>query len=530
MTDVHDADVIIVGAGIGGLTAGAFLAATGKRCVVLDRHHVVGGNISAFTHEGFEFDVGTHYVGDCGPGGLIPSIYGALGLGDAIKWRPLDPDGFDRYVFPDATYDIPAGLDHLEARLLDWFPGERSGVEGTCQWFADINEGFKSLALGQPTEKAMLLFQERETSLTELFARFGLSPRARAVIGGQHLLYGAGPATASALTHAAALMHYMSGAFYPQGGGQRMSDLLAEFIRSHGGEVHLRHSVEQILVEGGRAVGVRVRPPAHERRAGAPTELHAPVVLSNADLKRTCLELVGEEHLPPAWVEQIRSLRMGPPMFVVYAVLDRDLAAEGYPNANQFVLSGDDGDVDYRALDRGEMATDPTLFISIASLKDPTNTKLCRAGQTNLQVMALAPHQHEYWGLNRGPAAGERYRKHPAYLDRKAELAELTLKLAERAIPGLTESIVYQETATPATHERFVRSTEGTSYGFAPTVDQGMDKRPAPITPLPGLFLAGQGLMPGHGIAACMTSGVMAAAAISGEPLLDVLRGNRSLV
>ncbi|MCZ7528711.1 MAG: NAD(P)/FAD-dependent oxidoreductase [Acidimicrobiia bacterium] len=520
----HDADVVIVGAGIGGLTAAAYLQATGRRCVVVDRHAVVGGNVSTFTHHGFEFDVGTHYVGGCGPGGLVASILGGLGLDERVRWRELDPDGFDRFCFPDATYSMPRGLERWRDRLAGWFPAEREGIDAYCSFVAGVAEAVAAVTDGGPMEKLALLLEHRDTTLGSLFDGLGLSPRLRAVLGAQHLVYGVGPARVSAVVHALVAGHYLDGAFYPEGGGQALSDALAGFVRDRGGEILLRTPVERILVEGGRAVGVALRPASPHRRRGVPDEVRAPVVVSNADLKRTVSELVGEEHLPADWVGRIRGLRMGPPLFVAYLVLDRDLAAEGHPNANAHVLAGDDVDAEYDALARGDLVDEPTLFLSFASLKDPTNARLGGPGRTNLQVMALVPPDPAFWGLERGPAAGERYRRNPAYRERKHELARRVVRLAGRAVPGLEESVAYLETATPITHERFVRSTGGTSYGFELTPDQSLDRRPGPVTPLPGLFLAGAGTLTAHGIAACMASGLAAAEAVTGEPLARTVR------
>lgn len=524
MSDRWDADVVVVGAGIGGLTAAAYLQAVGKRCVVVDRHYVVGGNVSTFTHHGYEFDVGTHYVGDCRPGGLMPSVYAGLGLEDRFAWRELDPDGFDRLYFPDAQYAIPRGLDRFRARLHEWFPSEKAGIDGYCTFVADARAGLEALGRGVIDEKAALVFEHRDTTLTQLCDRLGLSSRLRAVLGGQHLVYGVAPSKVSAVLHTMVLNHYIDGAFYPEGGGQVLTDTLADSIRENGGEILLRTPVERVVVEGGRAVGVQIRPPSPDRARGVPTEIRAPVVLSNADLKRTVFELVGQEHFPSDFAARVGAMRMGPPLFVAYVVLDRDLAVEGHSSGNAHVFGETDFETEYAALDRGELVDDPTLFISFSSLKDPTNPRLCKPGQTNFQVMAMVPSEHAFWGLDRGPAAGERYRRNPDYVDRKHALAERLLRQAERAVPGLCGSVAYLETATPPTHERFVRSTGGTSYGFQLTIDQTMERRPAPASPLPGLFFTGAGTTTGHGIAACSLGGVMAAEAISGEPLLAAVR------
>lgn len=524
MSDHWDADVVVVGAGIGGLTAAAYLQALGKRVVVVDRHHVVGGNISAFTHHGYEFDVGTHYVGGCRPGGLIPSVYAGLGLEDRITWSELDPDGFDHLYFPDAAYSVPRGLDRFRERLHEWFPTEHAGIDGFCKFVTDVRSALDAVSQGQFDERVGVLMEHRDTTLNELFDGLGMSLRLRMVLAGQHLVYGVAPSRVSAILQAMVLDHYIDGAFYPEGGGQVLTQVLAEAVRDHGGEIILRTPVEEIIVEGGRAVGVRIRPPSPDRARGIPEEIRAPVVLSNADLRRTVLDLAGAEHFPADFVARLRDMRMAPPLFVAYVVIDRDLRAEGYSNGNAYVFGHTDFDAEYEAIAHGGLVDEPTLFCSFSSMKDPGNEKLCRPGQTNFQVMALVPPDYEYWGLHEGPVAGERYRRNESYNDRKHALAQRMVSQAERAIPGLTGSIAYLETATPITHERFVHSSGGTSYGFELTPDQTADRRPAPVSPLPGLYFTGQGITTGHGIAGCLMGGVLAAEVISGEPLSATIR------
>ena len=98
-----DADVIVIGAGPGGLACAAYLSALGKHVVVVDRHTVPGGNMSCFTHrdpatgEEYEFDVGLHYLGDCGPRGSIPSVLDPLGV--RPDYLPMDASGYDTLPF-----------------------------------------------------------------------------------------------------------------------------------------------------------------------------------------------------------------------------------------------------------------------------------------------------------------------------------------------------------------------------------------------------------------------------------------------
>jgi all-trans-retinol 13,14-reductase len=503
----QEADVVIVGAGLGGLTTAAYLAESGRRVVVVDRHSVAGGNGTVFVHHGYEFDVGLHYIGDCGPGGVIPGVLEPLGI--LLDYRRMDPDGFDTFLFPDgSSFRVPEDVDRFRERLVATFPDEAAGIHQYLELVTAIDRELTGAGPGET------VIGHLDDTLGDVFDRLGLSTRLRTVLSGQHGTYALPPSRASLLLHAVLSMHYLKGAYYPEGGGQVIADRLAEVVRSRGGCIHLQTPVEQILVEGGRAVGVRLHVPSARRAQGIPDEIRAPVVVSNADLKRTVVELVGTEHLPTEFVERVTGYEMTLPLFVVYLILDVDLAAEGIPNTNLWLLD-DDLEEQYATLGAGALPDRPMTYITSASLKDPTNERLCRPGQTNVQIMTLVPGDHAFWGLHGGgPTAGERYRTNADYRARKAQVRDVLLERAEAAIPGLRRHIVHEECATPVTHERFVRSTGGTSYGIACTPQQFALNRPRYETPLPGLYLVGASTFQAHGVGGVLAGGRGCASAI----------------
>jgi all-trans-retinol 13,14-reductase len=243
-------------------------------------------------------------------------------------------------------------------------------------------------------------------------------------------------------------------------------------------------------------------------------------VVSNADLKRTVLELVGAEHFAPETVERVRAYRMALPLFVVYLGLDVDLAARGLPNTNYFLWGSYDVEGIYARLEAGEIPSDDFVYVTVASLKDPASRHLAPPGHSNLQIMTMVPREYHLWHVERGPAEGGVYHRDPEYRRRKAALAERLLAAAARVIPDLREHIDWRESASPVTQERFTHSTGGTSYGIELAVDQAGPLRPGPATEIPGLFLAGASTPSGHGIANVLRSGVMAASAVLGRDLL----------
>jgi phytoene dehydrogenase-like protein len=531
-------DAIVVGSGLGGLACAAYLCAGGKRTLVLEGHAVAGGNSQVFRRtvrgSAYEFDVGIHYIGECDRDGLITHILGGLGLAERIVFRPLDPDGYSTLLFPGLRFRIPAHWDRYRARLCQTFPAEAEPLGRVVDLMREVARQGRRLQ-NDETSPAELLSRPTAFAqwglrpVTELFAAHGLSQAAQAVLLGEQGDYAVRPSKTPTVLAAGLTDHYMRGAFYPEGGGQVLAARLVEAIRAHGGALRTRAPVACIRVEGGRAAGVTL--------AKSGERIDAPIVVSNADLKRTVLELVGAEHFPAPVVERVRSFRMSLPLFTTYLDLDLDLAALGMPNTNWWIWGSTDLEGIYDELERGRMPGVPLAYLTAATLKDPTNRRATPRGHTSVQIMTLVPREYATFGVAEGPHAvgSNRYHRDPVYRARKTALIEQLLAAAEQVVPGLREHVVWQEAATPLTQERFTHSTGGTSYGIEAACDQIGPLRPGAETAVPGLYLCGASTASGHGIANVLRSGVVAAGAILELDLLGLVRsgerlGDRSLL
>jgi phytoene dehydrogenase-like protein len=320
--------------------------------------------------------------------------------------------------------------------------------------------------------------------------------------------------------HAMVTAGYLAGAYYPEGGGQTISTHLVDSIERQGGKILLRAPVTKILVEHGRAAGVEF----DSHHLGR-SRVHAPVVISNADLKRTFLDLIGTEFVKPRTVRRIQGYEMAPALGVLYLGIRRDLRAEGMPNTNFWIHPTYDPEPLYAEARGGRFHPRPVCFVFSSSLKDPGNRRAAPEGHSNLELVTVVPSQPEAWGTTIQEMADGTYEKNPVYLQTKQALADRLLVAAERVLPGLRRDVDCCEVSSPMTHTRFTGSTGGTSYGIALIPKQFLFHRPGPATEISGLYICGASAMAGHGIPGAMWSGVLAASRIVGNQVLEDVMG-----
>ena len=481
-------DAIVVGSGIGGLSAAGLLAIVGrKRVLVLEKHTEPGGLTHTFRRDGAVWDVGVHYVGEMRSGTMARGLIDLLSSGN-LEWNRL-PHEFERFVYPGFTFTVPSDPGEYLAKLIVTFPHEKRALE---RYFADVhrvsswNVGrFAARFMGGSIAKIIHFFGRKTYKMANQTTQHNLNrhfrdPRLKTLLTSQWGDYGLLPQKSSFAIHALIVTHYLHGASFPQGGSGRIARTFEATLERHGGRVLVGMDVQEILVEGNRVVGVRVI----DRRGPKDVErtFSTSLVISNVGAEVTFTRLLPRRPDVAALVkpslDALAKLPEGSSAVTLYLRLKEDPQELGIHGENVWINSTWD--------DESTHASTPFLealnrvYVSFPSTKSGT------AGPHTAEIVAHARwSDFEKWaGLPKGCRGTD-------YVQFKERISHRLLDVAEQAIPGLKKAVVYAELSTPLTVNHYTSAPEGRIYGppAVPFADQALSD--VPRTPLEGLWLSG---------------------------------------
>jgi phytoene dehydrogenase-like protein len=452
-------DTIIIGAGIGGLTAAAYLVKAGFRVLILEKSPHPGGTAYEYNRKGFAFPMGP--LGFSSPG-LIQNTLTNLGIGDNLDFSRVN------YRVRAFGLDIPVSLPFPELvnKFSVFFPSDARG----------IGQFFKEM--GNRVSDALTPVKIPDISASEYLHGQIRDPRLRRILGsiGTREPY-------SSLSLLAAMWNLMcrQGIWYPREGMQAFCERWIKAV-TPSGEIRLGKEVARIRVGQGQVAGVTLR---------NGTEIDSVSVITNADYKNTFLNLLDPEALSPNWHRAVSEAHQTGSIIQICLGVDIakvDLSA--FEDASRLIYRRAMDESSERELNWNLEEIDPDVLASQeleVSLWGKNDRTIAPTGEAVIVIRTEAEHSH--FKRFRSP----KKRRVPEYQGYKNRLGQSLIREIEHLLPGLGKAILVMDVATPLTFEDQGGRSGGAVAGWSWDYEDFKDNQPRELirTPIRGLYMAG---------------------------------------
>ena len=492
-------EVVVIGAGVGGLAAAIGLASRGVRVTVLEKNATLGGKLNVWEKDGFRFDTGPHVLTMLW---ALDEVFANAGrrLDDVLDLVRLDT--VCRYHFESGqTLDAPGSPDEAARAIREFAPADEAGFRRFLEYAKQVSDAttepflkqdFGASVRGVPTpaqwgQLGSFLALKPWKTLREVVREHFTDPRLRQVFELYALYSGSHPAQASGIFATVADVQWRDGTYYVRGGLYKLAEALRDAAESLGVKFQTQTAVSEIIVKNGRARGV-------ETQSGE--RLFADAVVCNADALSAMTTLVPHAARRRWTAPRVQKIEPSTSAFLLL------LGIEGkYPQLahhNSFLAA--DGDAEFASIfDTQTPAEDPTVGVACQSVSDPAKAP---PGCSNLFVMTNPP------ALS---SAFDWKTEAPFY--RETVLA----KLERMGLTDLRKRIVVEQRWTPLDLESRYAAYRGAIYGLSSNGWRQGFLRPPQISPdVAGLYFVGGSTHPGGGIPLCVLSGTNAAKQIVG--------------
>ena len=492
---MDDYDVIVIGGGLGGLTAAAKLAKEGQRLLLIEQHYVVGGCATNFKRKDFSMEVGLHALDGLDADDPKLAALQDLGILDNIEFIRL-PE-FYRFTNDRVDIVIPFNTEEATAVLVKTFPEERKGIE---KFFRTVHAIRREIGrFPQTTWHRVLLspllpflfpnliFNTYQT-LGRFLDKIITNEDLKLVLGANIQYYHDDPYSMSLVFYSAAQASYYRGGHFIKGGAQKLSNHLAQVIQSHHGEVLLGHLVTRILMHDGAAVGVEYRQTRGSKRE-TKTAFGKKIIV-NASIMNVA-DMLPENCREPI-TKKTANLESACSILSIYIGFKRRIKELGNGNYSTIVfdpavknqggvLGNHQGPVDHRNF----------TFVDYSQI----DSGLTNGGK-GFGMVCTVDYIGEWDKLDE-----------KEYQARKEQVARMFFARLEKVVPNISREIDCYEVGTSRTIRRFTLNPRGTVYGFAQTPKQsGMFRLPNQ-SPLKNLYFASAWAAPGGGFTGAILSG-----------------------
>ena len=495
-------DVVVIGAGNGGLTASAGLAQKGFNVLLLERHNVPGGCATSFCRGRFEFEVALHQLSGMGTPekpGPLRMMLDNLGVLDDLEFVEMDdlyhvamPDGF--------RLTLKTSKDQVISELQERFPHEKEGIERFFDLvYSYANQMLAAFYFKDPDpsrEKYPILYSHAFKPAIDVLDELFSDPWLKAVVSVYWGFLGLPPIRLSFAYLAMLFFVFIEfKPFHLKGGSQALSNGLINRFLSSGGTVRFNCGAKKIIVEDGAVKGVITEDGDH---------IPANHVISNASQVSTYVQLIDPENVPNETLREMRGRTLSPSAFVMFVGFDCEASQLGITDSTTFLMANTD--ITDRNLDRMQRLDidDELMVLSCYDVADPDFSPpgTCQANIVTLKY-------------------GDPWLRVPAsdYHRVKYRCGEAMLRRVEDIFPDVRKHIEELEVATPLTHMRYLGHPNGAIYGFEQYTKDSLFFQPGRFSPIGGLYFA-SGWTGDCGFQSTLEAGLSAANSIIKKPNL----------
>jgi prolycopene isomerase len=487
---MSDMDVIIIGAGMAGLTCGCLLAKKGLKVLMVEKNQKVGGCCTSFEKDGFSFDLSVQSLGECQEGGRVWRILNQLNLLDQIHFIPLEPAR--EYHFPDQTVSQSSRLESHIENLSSLFPREKNGIVEIYAVLKKIFEEFSivpsSLNWFEPSSFSSqypFLSKYKDKTYGELLNKFVSHPFLKTLLSIRSSYALLPPEEISVVGMAGIEMSYFNyGVSCIEGRVEQLPLKMGEGLKKMGGQILTGHEVQRILIRDKRAMGVKLKDGE---------EMTGKAVISNIDAHRTFSDLIEGDHIPSGFRSKLKGMKPSLSYFILYLGIEGGL--DELSVSNNEVFFEDQLQKEFQSLYVNRISEKASFYLLAPS---KVNSSHAPKGKNTLCLSCKTSYHFS-------PDWDQKI---------KDELSKNLINEASTFIPNLNNRILVKVETTPKTIEQWTGNRWGAAYGWAQIPRQSGIYRLSRTTPIPNLYLTGHWTSPGGGIAGVVASGELTAEAV----------------
>ncbi|MCP3944567.1 MAG: NAD(P)/FAD-dependent oxidoreductase [Desulfobacteraceae bacterium] len=463
-------NTIIIGSGVSGMTAAIIQAKEGEKVLVLEQHKVAGGLTQTYKRNGLIFPTGVHRLGSLAPNQPLWHYFNYLGLLDKLDLVPLSPTCFEKFHFPDKTYEVPQGHDAFEQKLILDFPNRKKSIS---RYFKDLKNVIANINLYDPKINPKKDVSLQYTGcLDSYFKKIGIQGQLKSLLCANNPLHGLSSSQCPVLTHFIICDSYLNASFRINETKTPFAGALAQCLKTHGGKIRTNCHVKTIIVKDKKACGVRL--------ATGELLLSDKVIYSGPP--SLLPNLCPQDAFRPVYKKRLQNAKHTGGMFGVAMGWEKSNCPVAVNDA--YIYNSWDVNAHYKQQTLGEKNPPEMVFLSALPPADG-------ASKEELAVTALMGINHEEFQKIQ-ESYGEDDKK--IYNATKKKLAEKIMEKISKVYPDARHHARIIDTYSPATFARYTLSPEGSAYGIKKTAQNFLEGMFHPATRIKNLFLTGQSI------------------------------------